>query len=149
MSAGPAPTRITSPLGPNCPAAADPIEPKIPAPITAPMASITRSTAVSERFRLFGWPSSASSAEIGFRAKSDFIRSSRRVGPESDEQRSQHERDGAEQLDQHVQRRAGRVLERIANRVPDDRRLVGLGALAAVRTRLDVLLGVVPGAAAV
>ena len=52
-------------------------------------------------------------------------------------------------LIEHVQRRTRRVLERIADRVADDRRLVRLGALAAVRAGLDVLLGVVPGAAAV
>src|SRR3954468_17217681 len=44
-SAGPAPDRTTSPFGPICPAAAVPIAPKIPAPITAPIASMIRSPA--------------------------------------------------------------------------------------------------------
>ena len=44
-SAGPAPYRMTSPLGPICPAAAVPIAPKMPAPITAPIASMIRSPA--------------------------------------------------------------------------------------------------------
>ena len=42
----------------------------------------------------------------------------------------------------------GGVLVGIADRVAGHRRLVGLGALAAVVAFLDVLLGVVPGAAA-
>ena len=48
-----------------------------------------------------------------------------------------------------MQRGAGSVLERVADGVADDRRLVGLGAFAAVRAGLDVFLGVIPGAAAV
>ena len=73
-----------------------------------------------------------------------------------DEQGGQHQRDRGEQLDEDVERRAGGVLERIADRVADDGRRVGLRALAedvAVLVlevaRLDVLLGVVPCAAAV
>src|SRR3954468_4030592 len=73
MSAGPAPRRITSPFGPTCPAAAEPIEPKMPAPMTAPIASMIRSPAPNARFRLFGFPSSAMSAEIGLREKREFI----------------------------------------------------------------------------
>ena len=42
-----------------------------------------------------------------------------------DEQRRQYERDRAQQLDQHVQRRPRRVLERVADRVADDGRGVG------------------------
>ena len=38
----------------------------------------------------------------------------------------------------------GRVLERVADRVADDRGAVGIAALAAVVAVLDVLLGVVP-----
>src|SRR5262245_40577346 len=46
------------------------------------------------------------------------------------EQRRQDQGDRRQQLDQDVQRRPGGVLERIADRVADDRRLVRLGALA-------------------
>jgi hypothetical protein len=52
-------------------------------------------------------------------------------------------------LDQRVERRAGRVLERIADGVADDAGLVLLGALAAEEAVLDLLLGVVPRAAGV
>src|SRR3954462_5569217 len=95
-SAGPAPTRIPPPFGPNCPAAAEPIDPKIPAPITAPIASMIRSPAPSDRFSEFGCPSSAIRSAIGLRAKSDGIRA--RAGRRSEEQRGEHERDRAEQL---------------------------------------------------
>src|SRR5437867_12982705 len=70
------------------------------------------------------------------------------------EQRRQDQRDRRQELDQDVQRRPGGVLERIADRVADDRGLVRLRALAdhlAVhpeQPRLDEFLGVVPGAAA-
>ena len=52
--------------------------------------------------------------------------------------------DQVHHLDQRVQGRSGGVLERVADGVADDGRLVGLGALAAVVAVLDVLLGVVP-----
>src|SRR5271157_240171 len=55
-------------------------------------------------------------------------------------------------LDQRVERQAGRVLERIADSVAGDSRLVPLGALAGrlgARLVLDQLLGIVPGAAGV
>ena len=42
----------------------------------------------------------------------------------ADEERREHQRDRRQQLDQHVQRRAGGVLERIADRVADDGRRV-------------------------
>src|SRR6476469_6212580 len=118
--------------------------PKIPAPITAPIASMMRSPAPRTRFS----PLALSSiTAIGFRAKSEFMRLGCVVA--SDEQRREHERDRAEQLDEHVQRRTRCVLERIADRVAHHRRLVCIRALAAVRTGLDVLLRVVPGAATV
>ena len=73
-----------------------------------------------------------------------------------DEERGEDERDRREQLDEDVERRAGGVLERVADGVADDRRGVGLRALAEhvalvvlEVARLDVLLGVVPRAAAV
>src|SRR5258708_38415345 len=46
------------------------------------------------------------------------------------EERSQHQRDRGEQLDQDVQARAGGGLERVADRVADDGRPVGRGALS-------------------
>src|SRR5215218_8917663 len=147
-SAGPAPKRMTTPSGPTCPAAAVPIAPKMPAPLTAPMASITRSPAPSSRFSALGWSPSATSSAIGLRAKRDLI-DGPRARVRLEEQRRQHERDGAEQLHQHVERWPRRVLERITDGVADDRRLVGLGALSTIRAGLDVLLGVVPGTAAV
>jgi uncharacterized protein with ATP-grasp and redox domains len=57
--------------------------------------------------------------------------------------------DDAHQLDEDVQARPGGVLERVADGVADDRGAVRGGVLAAVVTGLDVLLGVVPGAAGV
>src|SRR5215218_4793201 len=147
-SAGPAPKRMTTPSGPTCPAAAVPIAPKMPAPMTAPIASITRSPAPSSRFSALGWSPSATSSAMGLRAKRDLI-DEPRARVRSEEQRRQYQRDGAEQLHEHVERRAGRILEWITHGVADDRRLVGLGTLAAVRSRLDVFLRVVPGTAAV
>src|SRR5438067_2051884 len=66
-SAGPATTRMISPFGPSCPAAAVPIAPKIPAPITAPIASMIKSPAPSVRLRLCAPVASSTSAAIGFR----------------------------------------------------------------------------------
>jgi hypothetical protein len=68
ISAGPAPYRTTSPFGSISPAAAVPMDEKIPAPITAPMASMMRSPAPSTRFNV--WAPSGSSSEIGLRRKS-------------------------------------------------------------------------------
>src|SRR6476469_4545874 len=77
-------------------------------------------------------------------------------GDRLDEERRQHKRDCGEQLDQHMKRRAGGVLEGVAHRIAHDAGLVRFGTLAehiAGRvlkpTGLDELLGVVPGAAAV
>ena len=53
----------------------------------------------------------------------------------SDEQRREHQRDRREQLDQHVQRRAGGVLERIADGVADDGRLVRRRSFLPTRCR--------------
>jgi hypothetical protein len=53
-SAGPAPYRTTSPVARISPAAAVPIDEKMPAPMTAPMASMTRSPAPSARFSALG-----------------------------------------------------------------------------------------------
>src|SRR6185503_5006545 len=64
------------------------------------------------------------------------------------QQRHQQQRDDVDDLDQRVDRRARGVLVGIADGVAGHRCLVGLGALAAEVAFLDVLLGVVPGAAA-
>ena len=54
------------------------------------------------------------------------------------------DRNHRHELDKDIQRRARRILERIAHRVADDGRLVAVGALAAEVALLDHLLGVVP-----
>src|SRR5688572_15840341 len=80
MSAGPAPYRITSPVGETLPAAAVPRVEKIPAPMTAPMERATRSRVPRVRFMP---PSEA--AAIGFLENRPFIearklRSGRHLG---------------------------------------------------------------------
>src|SRR5450830_2080619 len=74
----------------------------------------------------------------------------------ADEERGHYQGDGGQQLHENVERRTGGVLERVADGVADDGRLVRQRLLAdhfAVVieqvTRLYVLLGVVPGSAAV
>src|SRR5258705_1516707 len=74
----------------------------------------------------------------------------------ADEERREDEGDRGEKLDEDVERWACRVVERIADRAPDDGRGVAVRALAEhvalvvlEVARLDVLLGVVPRAAAV
>lgn len=64
-----------------------------------------------------------------------------------DEEWAEDEDGGGEQLDDHVEGGACRVLERVADCVPRDGGLVGLAVLPAVVAQLDVLLGVVPRAA--
>src|SRR5579859_3212797 len=73
-----------------------------------------------------------------------------------DEERRHHQGDGREQLHEDVERRAGGVLERIANGIAHDRGGVGRRLLAdhvagviGQVAGLDVLLGVVPRAATV
>src|SRR5688572_27027256 len=66
--AGPAPYRTTTPFGSTSPAAAVPIDEKMPAPMTAPMASMIRSPAPMTRFKDLSL--SASSSVIGLRANS-------------------------------------------------------------------------------
>ena len=75
------------------------------------------------------------------------------LAPDADRQRDdgrgdQH-RDQVHHLDQRVDRRAGGVLERVADGVADDGGLVRRRALAAVVAVLDELLAVVPRAAGV
>src|SRR6185437_5005526 len=62
--------------------------------------------------------------------------------------RDDQDRDDVGDLDHRVDRRAGRVLVRVADRVARDGSGVGLRAIAAVGAVLDPLLRVVPGAAA-
>src|SRR5689334_24027329 len=107
----------------------------MPAPITAPMPSMMRSPAPSARFSAYGLSPGTSSSAIGLRRKSCLA---------LDKQGRQHQRDRAQQLDEHVQRRAGGVLERIAHRVADHAGLVRGTPLPAVLTRFDELLRVVP-----
>src|SRR5690606_24926981 len=64
------------------------------------------------------------------------------------QQRDQEQGHDVDDLDQRVDGRAGGVLVGIAHGVAGDRGLVRLGTLAAEVAILDVLLGVVPGAAA-
>ena len=63
--------------------------------------------------------------------------------------RRDEQRHEVHDLDQRVDRRAGGVLERVADGVADDRRRVGVGPLAAEVAVLDDLLRVVPGTARV
>ena len=58
---------------------------------------------------------SAKATTTAATAKKEYMRRN-----SSQEQRGHDEREGAEQLDQDVQRRAGRVFERIADCIPDD-----------------------------
>ena len=68
---------------------------------------------------------------------------------ERDGQSGYDDRDHAHQLDQDVQRRARRILERVAHRVAYDRSLVVVRSLAAEVALLDEFLCVVPGSARV
>src|SRR5438034_11125200 len=131
--AGPAPT------WPESPEIAVPMAAKIPAPMTAPIPSAVSWRGPSERLSPPPTSLSAMHWSTVLRLKSCAL----------DKQRRQHERDRAQQLDEHVQRRPRRVFERVADGVADHRRLVGRTTLPAVLARLDELLGVVPGAAAV
>ncbi len=65
------------------------------------------------------------------------------------EQRRRHERDGAQQLDEHMQGGTCCILERISYRVTDNCGLVCFGALSAKHARLNVFLGIVPGCPAI
>ena len=68
---------------------------------------------------------------------------------ESDEKRREHERDRAQEFDQHVQAWARGIFERISDGVAHNRRFVGIRAFAAVLAGLDEFLRIVPGAATV
>ena len=73
----------------------------------------------------------------------------RTAGSFSKKQRCQDQCDRGEQLDQHVQGRPGRILERVADRIAHHGGLVRLRALPTELARFDEFLGVVPGASAV
>jgi hypothetical protein len=64
-------------------------------------------------------------------------------------ERREHERERREELDEHVEGRPGGILERVADGIADNCRLVRLAPLAAEDPALDVLLRVVPGSTAV
>src|SRR5919109_3287748 len=95
--ADPAPTCPASPL------MAAPMAAKTPAPMTAPMPSAVSCNGPRERFS----PPPASPSAIHWstvlRLKSWCL----------DKERRQHQRHGAQQLDEHVQRGARRVFERV------------------------------------
>src|SRR5881296_1272556 len=131
--AGPAPT------WPESPEIAVPMAAKMPAPMTAPMPSAVSWRGPSERLSPPPTSLSAMHWSTVLRLKSCAL----------DKERRQHQRDRAQQLDEHVQRRPRRVFERVADGVADHASLVRRTALPTVLTGLDELLGVVPGAAAV
>ena len=64
-------------------------------------------------------------------------------------QRGKYDGNHRQQLDEDVDSGAGSILEGIAYGIANDSSLVGIAALAAVYAALDVLLGVIPGAAGV
>src|SRR5690242_10307842 len=68
-------------------------------------------------------------------------------GTRSDHQGHDQQRHDIDDLDERIDRRAGRVLVGIADGVARDRGLVRVRSLAAVVAVLDVFLGVVPGSA--
>ena len=71
------------------------------------------------------------------------------LGAVGDDQAGEDDGDHVHQFDEDVQGRSGGVLEGVADGVPDDGGLVGIGAFAAVLAGFDEFLGVVPGAAGV
>src|SRR6266705_6627928 len=101
--AGPAPT------WPESPEIAVPMAAKIPAPMTAPIPSAVSWRGPSERLSPPPTSLSAMHWSTVLRRKSCAL----------DKEWRQHERDRAQELDQHVQRRTGRVLEVIAHGITD------------------------------
>src|SRR4029077_20477023 len=100
---------------PTCPASplmAVPMAAKIPAPMTAPIPSAVSCNGPSDRLS----PPPASPSAIHW---STVLRLNSWL---LDKQRRQHERDRAQELDEHVQRRSRRVFERIADCVTHHRR---------------------------
>src|SRR5437870_6211167 len=126
--AGPAPTC------PESPEIAVPMAAKIPAPMTAPMPSAVSWRGPSERLSPPPTSLSAMHWSTVLRLKSCPL----------DKERRQHQRDRAQELDQHVQRRTGRVFERIADGITDHGGLVRRTPFSTVLARFDELLSVVP-----
>src|SRR5438477_6551846 len=131
--AGPAPT------WPESPEIAVPMAAKIPAPMTAPIPSAVSWRGPRERLRPPPTSLSAMHWSTVLRLKSCAL----------DKERRQHQRDRAQELDEHVQRGPRRVFEGIAHRVAHHGGLVRRTPLPAVLSGLDELLGVVPRTAAV
>src|SRR2546426_3965776 len=131
--AGPAPTC------PESPEIAVPMAAKIPAPMTAPMPSAVSWRGPSERLSPPPTSLSAMHWSTVLRLKSCAL----------DKERRQHQRDRAQQLDEHVQRRPRRVFERVADGVADHGGLVRRTPLPTVLAGLDEFLGIVPGPTAV
>ena len=65
------------------------------------------------------------------------------------ERRSQNERNDAHQFDENVNRRTGRIFERIADRIAHDGGFVRFAAFSAVIAAFDVFLRVIPRAAGI
>src|SRR2546427_12406644 len=110
-------TTIADPA-PTCPASpliAVPMAAKIPAPMMAPMPSAVSCSGPSERRR----PPPASPSAMHWPT---VLRRNSCVA--LDKQRRQHQRDPAQQLDQHGNGGAGGALERVRGGVADDRRPV-------------------------
>src|SRR2546428_13367747 len=130
--AGPAPT------WPEPPELAVPMAAKLPAPMTAPIPSAVSWRGPRERLSPPPTSLSAMHWSTVLRLKSCAL----------DKERRQHQRDRAQKLDQHVQRRPRRVLERIADGITDHGGLAPRTPPPTVLTGLDALLGVVPCATA-
>ena len=91
-----------------------------------------------------GPPGGASPQAMGVRGSSTRAREATEDGearepprpsPASHEQRDEHQGDGGEQLDEHVERRASSVLERITDRVAHDRCAVHRARITRVRAQ--------------
>ena len=82
------------------------------------------------------------------RKRSSQCREDRERWPSARQHRKQQQRDDIGDLDHRIHGRTGGVFIGIADRIAGHRRLVGVGTLAAVMAVLNVLLGVVPRAAA-
>src|SRR5207244_7936519 len=108
---------------------------KIPAPMTAPIPSAVSWRGPRERLRPPPTSLSAMHWSTVLRLKSCAL----------DKERRQHQRDRAQELDQHVQRRPRRVFERIADGVADHGGLVRRTPLPTVLAGLAEFLGIFPG----
>src|SRR5689334_3015857 len=128
-----------APTWPASPEIAVPMAAKIPAPMMAPMPSAVSCSGPSERLSPPPASPSAMHWSTVLRLNSWFL----------DKERRQHQRHRAQQLDEHVERRPGGVLERVTHGIAHDGGLVRRTPLPTVLPGLDELLGVVPRPAAV